>query len=135
MSELFDQVIVAQGKSTQLLNRALAVQVQAAADQKDPKLTRILAENESLKSQIISNVSYLNPGNSNAMPLGFDVLTLKLETGWVVGVVNVTTRQLLYVIRSPKEEYCTEHINASLHILHQHCAEQLAADMLKLGQL
>lgn len=60
MSELFDQVIAAQEKSTELLNRALAVQVQAAADQKDPKLTRILAENESLKSQIIST-SCLKP--------------------------------------------------------------------------
>ncbi|RDI88754.1 hypothetical protein Vi05172_g1518 [Venturia inaequalis] len=135
MSELFDQVIAAQEKSTELLNRALAVQAQAAADQKDPKLTRILAENESLKSQIISNVTCLNPGHSIDKRLRFDVVTLKLKTGWVVGVFNVTTRNLVYRTSNPKEEYCTEHINASLHVVHQYFAQQLAADMLRLGQL
>lgn len=60
------------------------------------------------------------------------MVTIKAKGGWVVGVVNKTSGQLLQRSRGPKE-YSINHINASLHGLHKHYAEEVATIIRNKG--
>lgn len=62
------------------------------------------------------------------------MVTIKVEEGWIVAVVEVHSGRVLRRANGSKD-YCVEHINASLNGLHKYYAENMATQLRNRGEL